>query len=59
MPWTDTVTDPSLVQEVRKYRSENRPAVMALIEKYKEKDIHIFRTREEVAVWLDHYSKEK
>lgn len=59
MPWTDTVTDPSLVQEVRKYRTENRPVVMALIEKYTDKDIHVFSTRDEAAVWLDHYSKEK
>lgn len=52
MPWTEAQLDPELEEEVRKYRAEKRPVVLELLEKYKEKEIHIFRNREETAAWL-------
>lgn len=52
MPWTEAQLDPELEEEVRKYRAEKRPVVLELLEKYKEKEIHIFRSREETATWM-------
>lgn len=53
IPWTEDELDPELVDLVKKYRTENRPAVMGLLSRYPEKEIHIFHSREESATWLN------
>ncbi|MBQ9338087.1 MAG: adenylate kinase [Lentisphaeria bacterium] len=52
MPWTDRELDPALEAEVRRYRAENRPAVLELLKRYDRKTIHIFHTRAETDEWL-------
>ena len=52
IPWSEDRLDPELVEMVRSYRTEKRPKVYELIEKYPDKTVHIFRTREEAETWL-------
>ena len=52
IPWSEDRPDPELEELVRKYRTENRPEVYALIEKYPDKKVFVFRTREEADAWL-------
>lgn len=52
MPWTEQTLDPELVVLVENFRTENRPALLALLEKYPEKRQFIFQTRAEADAWL-------
>ena len=55
MPWKGAgdSDDPEFMELVRNYNETNRPHVLELIEKYKEKKIIIFKTREESEKFLD------
>ena len=53
MPWTEPTLDPELVALVRRYRTENRPALLTLFDRYPDRRYLIFRTRESAAAWLD------
>lgn len=47
LPWTETQTDPELIEVVRNYPARERQAVMALLEQYAdEKTVFRFQTRE-------------
>ena len=52
IPWIENALDPALVRVVRNYRTENRPIVYALLEKYPEKQRLIFRDRKQADAWL-------
>ncbi|MBR0206656.1 MAG: AAA family ATPase [Clostridia bacterium] len=52
MPWAETSLDPELVALVRNYRRDHRPQVLALLQKYPDKQALIFTSREEAARWL-------
>ena len=52
MPWAETTLDPELVALVQSYRRDNRPALLALLQKYPEKQSLIFTSREEADRWL-------
>lgn len=52
IPWTETGLDPELVELVKNYAENNRPVVHSLLEKYKEKQSIIFKSREEMDSWL-------
>lgn len=52
MPWIEDQLDPELVEEVHRYREKNRPMVLKLLEKYREKEIYVFKNREETEAWL-------
>ena len=52
IPWTETSLDPELVDLVRNYQTKNRPALLALLEKYPEKRRIILHSREEADAWL-------
>lgn len=49
MPWVEPENedDEEFMELVRNYNSKNRPEVMRLLEKYSDKDIYIFKSREE------------
>jgi adenylate kinase family enzyme len=54
MPWADPdEPDGEFVDFVKNYNSQNRPHVLKRIEKYSDKDIHIFKSREEADGFLD------
>ena len=58
IPWSEDSLDPELVMQVRKYRTENRPVILSLTERYPDRQYIIFRSRDEADAWLDHLSDE-
>ena len=52
MPWIETEQDKALIEFIKGYNDRNRPQVMALLEKYSEKRILIFKSREEADAFL-------
>ena len=52
IPWTEQELDPELVKQVENYDIENRPVVLALMEKYSGKNSFIFRSRAEADAWI-------
>lgn len=53
IPWVEEALDPSLVSEVKKYKTQNRPTVIELLKKYDGKEIHIFYNRKETDAWIN------
>lgn len=52
IPWTEQTIDPELVALVQDFQTEHRPKLLALLDRYADRDIHIFRTRVEADAWL-------
>ena len=54
IPWVEPVddVDEEFIEFVKNYNSENRPAVVALLEKYKDREIFIFKSRDEADAFL-------
>ena len=52
MPWTETEDDEEFLEFIKSYNSQSRPKVLELLEKYKEKYIVVFKSREEAANYL-------
>lgn len=52
MPWVETTRDEEFIDLVRNYNVSNRPRVLALIEKYNDREIIIFTSREESEEFL-------
>ena len=52
IPWNEDRLDPQLVEQVRNYRTENRPKVYELIEKHPDKKVLIFETRSKLQDWI-------
>lgn len=52
IPWTEQSLDPELVAMVQNFRTETRPTLLALLEKYPEKQVLRFMTRAEAETWL-------
>ena len=53
LPWTETAEDAELIRVVRDYRRAKRPAVLELLGRYPDREIHIFLSRSEAAAFLD------
>ena len=47
MPWVETEPDLEFIEFIKKYNEESRPKVIELLEKYREKNIIIFKSRAE------------
>lgn len=47
MPWVETEPDFEFIEFIKKFNEESRPRVIELLEKYKEKNIIIFKSRQE------------
>jgi adenylate kinase family enzyme len=52
MPWIETETDEKFLEFIKKYNEQERPKVLDLLEKYSEKQIMIFKSREEADEYL-------
>ena len=52
MPWIENEEDAEFVEFVKNYNTECRPQVLALLEKYSEKDIFVFKGRKEADGFL-------
>ncbi len=55
IPWVEPVddVDEEFIEFVKNYNSENRPAVLALLEKYADREIFIFKSRDEADAFLE------
>ena len=53
MPWVEESLDPELVALVKSYRTEQRPKIDALKEKYPNKNWLIFTSRKQADEWLE------
>ena len=47
MPWIETEDDEEFLEFIKNYNTQSRPKVLELLERYKEKNIVIFKNREE------------
>ena len=52
MPWIDTELDPKLKRDIEEFPSKNLPAIYALLDKYSDKNITVFKSREEADEFL-------
>ena len=52
MPWAETALDPELVAMVKNFATDNRPVLLSLFQKYPEKQVITFTSREEADRWL-------
>ncbi len=52
IPWVEQQIDPELVELVRRYRTDNRPKLFALINKHTNKQVFIFNTRAQAEAWI-------
>jgi adenylate kinase family enzyme len=53
MPWTETEEDAEFTEYVKSFNERNRPQIVALLERYKEKEIFIFKSRFEADGFLE------
>ena len=53
MPWVETEDDEEFLEFIRKYNTESRPKVIELLDKYSQKNIIIFRSRNEADDYLN------
>ena len=52
IPWVETEEDAAFTEFIRKFHTESRPQILALLKKYPEKNIHIFQNRMEADAFL-------
>jgi len=55
MPWIENEEDAEFVEFVKNYNSECRPQVLALLEKYSDKNIVIFKNRQKADEFLNDF----
>lgn len=54
LPWIEPVElDEDFAEFIRSFESEKRPAILEMLESYPDKEIHIFRSREEADTYLN------
>ena len=56
MPWIEKSDeeDAEFIEFIKNYNSKNRPEVMALLDKYSDREIYIFKSRNEADEFLKH-----
>lgn len=53
MPWIDTELDPKLKGEIEEFPTKNLPVIYELLQKYSDKNIVVFKSREEAERFLE------
>ena len=53
MPWIETEEDAEFIEFIRNYNEQQKPKVLELLEKYGDKNIVIFKSREEADAFLN------
>lgn len=55
MPWVETEDDEEFIEFIKSYETESRPKVMELLKKYGDKNIFVFKSREEAKEYIRNY----
>ena len=53
MPWIETEEDAEFIEFIKSYNEQQKPKVLELLEKYSDKNIVIFKSREEADAFLN------
>ena len=53
MPWIETEEDAEFIEFIKNYEEQQKPKVLELLEKYSDKNIVIFKSREEANAFLN------
>ena len=53
MPWIETELDPEFQKQIEEFPSKSLPQAYALLEKYPDKEVHIFKTRQMADAFLE------
>ena len=53
MPWIETEEDEEFIEFIKSYNEQQKPKVLELLKKYADKNIIIFRSREQVDAFLN------
>ena len=53
MPWIETEEDAEFIEFIKSYNEQQKPKVLELLEKYDDKNIVIFKSREEAVAFLN------
>jgi hypothetical protein len=53
MPWIETEEDAEFMDYIRNFNEQRRPQIIALLEKFKDKNIIRFTSRAEAEEYLD------
>ena len=53
MPWVETDEDAEFIEFIKNYNEQQKPKVLELLEKYSDKNIVIFKSREEADAFLN------
>ena len=54
MPWIESEEDPEFVEFIKNFNLQSRPEIMELLSEYSNKDIFIFKSRNEANKFLNH-----
>ena len=53
MPWIETEEDAEFIEFIKNYNEQQKPKVLELLEKYSDKNIVIFKSREQADTFLN------
>ena len=53
MPWIETEEDAEFIEFIKNYNEQQKPKVLKLLEKYSDKNIIIFKSREQADAFLN------
>ena len=53
MPWIETEEDAEFIEFIRNYNEQQKPKVLDLLEKYGDKNIIVFKSREQTDAFLN------
>ena len=53
MPWIETEEDAEFIEFIKNYNEQQKPKVLELLKKYSDKNIIIFKSREEADAFLN------
>ena len=53
MPWIETEEDAEFIEFIKSYNEQQKPKVLELLEKYRDKNIIIFKSREQADAFLN------
>ena len=53
MPWIETEEDAEFIEFIKKYNEQQKPKVLELLEKYSDRNIIIFKSREQSDAFLN------